>query len=162
MSVELFGIVATIGTIGYLLVSIFFALENISLKRQIHWILVGSVMAIAGSLTLSGIYTLPPCTFCWWQRILIYPTLVMTWAAAYAPTKPLLRAIGIMAGIGALVAAYHVFLQLGIVTSGVCGAGTVACTRIDLAIWGFMTIPAMSLATALGISISAFSASRKA
>lgn len=162
MSVTVFGILATIGSLGYLAASIIIALTNVKHRHNLWWIVIGGAIAIIGSLTLSTVYTLPPCTLCWWQRIFIYPTFIVAVAALYTPTKPILRSIGILASLGALVALYHVFLQLGIVSEGVCSAGTVACTRIDLAIFGFMTIPAMSLAAALGIAISAFSAVRKA
>jgi disulfide bond formation protein DsbB len=161
MTVTVFGAIATIGSLGFLAVSIILACTNASLRQRLYWILAGSLIAIAGSLTLSEVYTLPPCTFCWWQRIGLYPISIIALAALSSPSKPILRAIGALATFAALLAVFHVILQLGIVTTGVCSAGQVACTRIDLAIFGFMTIPAMSLAMALGIAVTAFDSARR-
>jgi disulfide bond formation protein DsbB len=67
--------------------------------------------ATAGSLYLSEVANLVPCRFCWYQRIAMYSLAVILVAAAIRRDRNI-RFYGILlAGLGALVSAYHYLVQ---------------------------------------------------
>lgn len=115
--------------------------------------------AMIGSLTYSEIYHLPPCLFCWWQRIFLYPQTILFGVALYR--HGIKNSLGYdifnyatpLAMIGTVISAYHIFLQQGIITStGKCLQNGISCTTIDIQVFGFLTIPIMAFI--LGIALS--------
>lgn len=109
--------------------------------------------AMIGSLIYSDFFKLPPCYFCWWQRIFMYPQVIIlgvsTW---YRDTKIWLSSF-ILSAIGALFSIYHILLQSNVInaSSSPCAADTVSCTRIDVLIFDWITIPIMCLSVFVGI-----------
>lgn len=102
--------------------------------------------ATLGSLFFSEVMRLPPCLLCWYQRILMYPLVVIftvglvtrdVHAARYA--WPL--AIG---GLG--VAVYHNLLYYHVIPESIvpCTTG-VSCTERQIEWLGVITIPLLSL-----------------
>lgn len=113
-----------------------------------------SLLAVLGSLYYSEIRNLAPCTFCWWQRIFLYPQVVLFGVALYTKQYQGAR-IGsiILSVIGGSIAIVHVLAQMGIRSTGLpCAANGVSCTSIDLILLGYITIPIMSL-TLYGVMI---------
>jgi disulfide bond formation protein DsbB len=89
---------------------------------------------------------LPPCVLCWYQRICMYPLVVVTTvgllhrdarAASYA--WPLVIA-------GLAVAVYHNLLYYHVIPESItpCAQG-VSCTDRQIEWLGFITIPLLSL-----------------
>lgn len=114
--------------------------------------------ATAGSLFFSVVMELPPCTLCWWQRIALFP-LVLVLPAGLFPYDP--RAVRYalpLASAGLLVAAYHVLVYYGVVPESLqpCSEG-VSCSQQLLQLFGFLDIPLLSflgflaLVTLLGV-----------
>lgn len=105
-----------------------------------------ALVAMLGSLFFSEVMKLPPCVLCWYQRIAMYPLVLIlargilrgdAGAGAYA--RPLSVA-------GWLIAAYHVLLYYGLLPDSVspCTEG-VSCTTRQIEWLGFVTIPLLSL-----------------
>lgn len=127
-----------------------------------HALVIGFIIglsAIAGSLTYSNIYMLAPCLFCWWQRIFLYPQIVLFAVALYRHGRTSAAGYDIfhystpLAIVGSCISLYHVFLQQGVIAStGACLQNGVSCTTIDISIFGFLTIPMMALI--LGVALS--------
>ena len=115
-----------------------------------------------GSLIYSDIFHFAPCVFCWWQRIFLYPQSVILGVALWKRTRdPWLPSI-ILSAIGICFSTYHVLLQSGIIgPSGACATTGVSCTKIDVLIFGWLTIPIMCLIMFAGILTFAFVAHRK-
>ena len=110
---------------------------------------VVAATATLGSLYLSEIEHLPPCTFCWYQRIAMYPLAVILLIAAVRRDHDVRIYAGVLATIGALLAAYHRLLQIfPRLDSGTCSTG-VPCTAAWFEIFGFITIPYMALSAFL-------------
>ena len=107
------------------------------------WLVAATAMA--GSLYFSEVAGLIPCTLCWYQRIAMYPLAVILLVAALRRdfgARPYATAL---AGIGAVISAYHVLLQrIPDLPSGSCSLQA-PCTAIDLERFGFVTIPVMAL-----------------
>ena len=115
--------------------------------------------AICGSLTYSEIYHLTPCLFCWWQRIFLYPQTIIFAVALYRHGRQSAAGYDIfhystpMAIISSIFSIYHIFLQKGILSSGACLQGGVSCAKIDVQVFGFLTMPMMALILGVGLSL---------
>jgi disulfide bond formation protein DsbB len=107
------------------------------------WLVAATSMA--GSLYFSEVGGLVPCALCWYQRIAMYPLAVILLIAAVRSDWGIRPYVTAVAGIGAVIAAYHALLQrLPGLPSGSCSV-TVPCSAIDLERFGFVTIPVMAL-----------------
>ena len=114
---------------------------------------IQACIATFGSLYFSEVMRLPPCTLCWYQRILMYP-LVLTIAVGI-----LRRDTGIylyvlpVSVFGLAIAIYHNLLYFGLIPEDIqpCTVG-IPCTTIQIQWLGFITIPLMSLTAFLVIS----------
>lgn len=110
-----------------------------------------ALIATTGSLYFSEVMHLPPCTLCWYQRILMYP-LVFVLAVSLLTNDPRLRLYALPLSVtGLVVAGYHNLLYYGVIPEGLtqCAAG-VSCTARQIEWLGFITIPLLSL-TAFGV-----------
>ena len=104
-----------------------------------------ALTATAGSLFLSEVAQLVPCTLCWYQRIAMYPLALILGIAAWRGDWGIRRYAAPLAAIGAVIAAYHVVLQrVPTLPSAGCSL-TAPCSAIDLERFGFVTIPVMAL-----------------
>lgn len=112
-----------------------------------------ALTATAGSLYLSEIAGFVPCTLCWYQRIAMYPLVVVLGIAAWRGDFAIRRYVVPLATIGAAIAAYHVALQrLPGLPSGGCSLN-LPCSAIDLERFGFVTTPVMALIAFLAILV---------
>lgn len=105
-----------------------------------------ALAATLGSLILSELIKLPPCVLCWYQRALMYPLVFVLGIGILRGDNKLYQYVLPMAGIGWLIAAYHSLLQWKIIPDelGPCVQG-VSCTTVQVNLFGFITIPFMSL-----------------
>lgn len=105
-----------------------------------------SLIATAGSLYFGEVLKYPPCTLCWYQRICMYPLVVILGSALWNDESRFYRAVLPLSTIGLLIAAYHNLLYYGIIPDSItpCSQG-VSCTSKQVEIFGFLTIPLMSL-----------------
>lgn len=103
---------------------------------------------IIGSLTYSEIIGYPACLFCWYQRIVIYPQLVI-FGIVLLYKKDTLLALwqGLaLSVISIVIGSIHYFIiDLGGKEVGNCVASGVSCTTRYVYEWGFVTIPLMGL-----------------
>lgn len=116
------------------------------------WVLV--TIATLGSLFFSEIVGVPVCVLCWYQRIAMYP-LVLILAIGLLPYDPrVLHYSAALTITGWLIAAYQVLLIAGIIPASAqpCVQG-VPCSETHVALLGFLNIPTLSLLTfsALGV-----------
>ncbi len=103
-----------------------------------------ALTAMLGSLFYSEILGLEPCPLCWYQRILMYPLVLITGTALLTKAKNYRAYIYPFTVIGALIAILHYTLQVFTVPVA-CGPGAVTCEVIHFASFGFVTIPFMAL-----------------
>ena len=116
-----------------------------------------ALVATVGSLAFSEILHLTPCTLCWYQRIAMYPlVLVIGVGVALGDRRVALYALPASV-IGLGIAVYHNLLYYGVLPEGLgqCALG-VSCTERQLELFGvpFLTIPTLSLIAFLVITSS--------
>jgi disulfide bond formation protein DsbB len=112
-------------------------------------------LSAAGSLFFSYVMEFAPCVLCWYQRICLFP-LVVILARGLFPFDPGAVRYGLwLAVLGWIVAAYHNLIYAGIVPESLqpCAKG-VSCTEEYIELFGVLSIPMMSLlafTTVIGI-----------
>jgi disulfide bond formation protein DsbB len=114
-----------------------------------------ALIATLGSLFFSEVMQLTPCVLCWYQRIIMYP-LVLILTVGILLRDPRLRFYVLpLSIIGLTIAVYHNLLYYNILPESIapCTAG-VSCTTRQIEWLGFITIPLMSLAAFTVITLS--------
>ena len=127
--------------------------------KELGWLLIFAAWILATSATLvslffSEIMQVPVCVLCWYQRIAMYP-LVLILALGLFPYDPkVARYAGPLVASGWVLALFHVLLVAGIIPKSAqpCVKG-IPCSETHVAFFGFLNIPIMSLLvfTLLGI-----------
>lgn len=110
------------------------------------WIV--ATIATLSSLFFSEVMSVPVCKLCWYQRIAMYP-LVLILAIGLFPYDPkVVRIAGILTSVGWLVALFHVLLVAGVIPENVqpCVLD-VPCAETHILLLGFLNIPVLSLVT---------------
>ena len=109
------------------------------------WLMVTG--ATLGSLFFSEIMELPPCSLCWVQRIFMFPLALILLAGLFPADGSVVRYALPLALCGAATAAFHLLLQLEVIpeSAAPCEQG-VSCTEVSMVLFGFVSIPMLSLA----------------
>ncbi len=108
------------------------------------WLLV-SVSAM-GSLFFSSVMEFAPCVLCWYQRIFLFPLVLILAIGLFPFDKKVVKYTLPLAIVGWLTAAYHNLLYAGIIPKSLqpCSQG-VSCTEEYINLFGFLSIPMLSL-----------------
>lgn len=105
-----------------------------------------SAFSTAGSLFFSEVMKLPPCLLCWYQRICMYPLVLILLAGLFPADKKVIRYSLPLTFTGLAIAVYHNLLYYNIIPESLapCVSG-VSCTTVQVNWLGFITIPLLSL-----------------
>lgn len=137
---------------------------NISKKQETFVMIIWgqALVAMLGSLFFSEIMGYIPCELCWYQRILMYPLVIIYGVYAFGKSKEralLLPGI-IMSGIGLLISIYHYLIQkVPAFQEAGDSCGIVPCNAQYVNYFGFVTIPflaAVAFAVIFVLSILLF------
>jgi disulfide bond formation protein DsbB len=105
-----------------------------------------------GALFFSEVMGLPPCVLCWYQRIFMFP-LVLLLPLGLIPFDPrIVRYALPLAAVGTVLAIFHVLLLHGLIPESIkpCTQG-VPCGQNPIEWFGFLGIPHLSLAAFVAI-----------
>ncbi len=123
-----------------------------------NWTLVFACWLIAcvstlGSLFFSEVMGFQPCVLCWYQRICMYPLVLILPAALFPFDRKVVRYAAPLALLGLLIAAFHLLLVAGYIPESIkpCVQG-VPCSEVQVEWFGFVTIPLLSAVSFLLIS----------
>ena len=110
----------------------------------IAWLL--ATIGTLGSLFFSEVLEFAPCVLCWYQRIMLYPLVITLGIGLFPLDKSAIRYSLPLAVIGWFVALYHNLLYSGIIPESLqpCRQG-VSCTETYIDLFGFLSIPMLSL-----------------
>tara|TARA_B100000886_G_scaffold319338_1_gene260017 strand:+ start:539 stop:982 length:444 start_codon:yes stop_codon:yes gene_type:complete len=108
------------------------------------WLIV--FVSTLGSLFFSYVMEFAPCVLCWYQRICLFP-LVLILARGLFPFDPNVGKYALpLAGVGWCLAAYHSLLYAEWIPADMqpCTQG-VSCTEVHIELFGLLSIPYLSL-----------------
>ncbi|MBI2012364.1 disulfide bond formation protein B [Candidatus Curtissbacteria bacterium] len=111
--------------------------------------------ATLGSLYFSEIRHFQPCLLCWYQRILMYPLIIILGVAILRKDKNVAYYVLPLTILGAAIALYHYLLQMTVlsqITPISCSAYG-PCREVQALFLGFVTIPFLSLTAFVVISV---------
>ncbi len=161
MSIELLNYLLAIGTLvmqvvtvgflaAYFLRSKFPVLRDAIEPFEKWGIQVGLLLSIAGvviTLFYSEVLGFEPCFLCWWQRVFLYPQVVLfalaSWRQVDVASATLLSIW--LSAIGALFALYHHIMQVFPEGALPCSANGPSCAKITFIEFGYITYPMMAL-----------------
>lgn len=126
---------------------------KIFLRKYIVYLAwIQSIAATLGSLYYSEIRHFTPCVLCWYQRIFMYPLVIIIAVGILRRDKKLYQYVLPMSILGWFIAFYHILLQKGVLPESIapCVIGASCATKYT-GYFGFITIPVMSLAAFSGI-----------
>jgi disulfide bond formation protein DsbB len=114
------------------------------------WLLVFGCWVVAsmstlGALFFSEIMELPPCVLCWYQRIFMFPLVLLLPAGLFPFDARVVRYALPLALAGWLVSLFHVLLVVGLIPEAIrpCTQG-VPCSETQIQWLGFVNIPLLS------------------
>lgn len=81
-----------------------------------------AMIATFGSLYASQILKLEPCVFCWYQRIMMFPLVIILGMGVYRTDKKIIPYVIALPLIGALIAFIQTFFSYFNITTPVCGS----------------------------------------
>lgn len=105
-----------------------------------------SLLAVLGSLYYSNVMNLPPCILCWYQRIVMYPLVIILGVGILRKdVKVWITALPLTV-IGLFIAVYHNLLYYKLLPEALtpCVTG-ISCTTKLIELFGFLTIPLQAL-----------------
>lgn len=123
-------------------------------KNALLIIFIVSLIAVTGSLFFSEYAQYLPCKLCWFQRIFMYPLVIILGLAYFKNKRELLQAVIPLSIIGFLFALYHYAIQMyntfiapvpDSLTPCSTGGLTPECTDYYFMYFDYITIPMLSL-----------------
>ncbi|MDO8452412.1 MAG: disulfide oxidoreductase, partial [bacterium] len=117
-----------------------------------------ALTSMLGSLYYSEVAGYEPCKLCWYQRILMYPLVLLFGFAILKKRKDVTDYALLLSLVGAVIAGYHYLLQRGIVPNIGCAAigYSVSCSQRFVMQFGYLTIPLMAFSGFALISVLLF------
>lgn len=115
-----------------------------------------SFIATSGSLYFSEILKYEPCTLCWYQRIFMYPLVIILGVAIVKKDYKISIYSLILSIIGSFISTYHYLIQKVPYLSTTSTCGRIPCTGDYLNWFDFITIPFLCLISFIIISICSF------
>lgn len=163
-------------SIGTLLVYIFFAVLTIVIifklqtnkkfkkyfvflrNNALSFAFLVALGAMFGSLFFSEVAHFEPCTLCWWQRVFLYPQVIILGIAFWKKDRQARLYTILLSLIGASIAGYqYIITALAPVSPlGICSATGPSCLTNYFTEFGFITSPFMSFTAFVLIAVLAF------
>ena len=115
---------------------------------------IAALVASALTLVYSDVFGFLPCGLCWFERIALYPQVIISGIALYmrdwvfAPMYLLGLSL-----IGALIALYHHYLQMGGSELVACPATAISCAQRILFEFNYITYPLMAFSLFMVIAL---------
>lgn len=123
-------------------------------KFGLIFIFLISFLATVGSLSFSDILKWTPCKLCWYQRIFMYPQILIVFIGLLIKDKKVFVYNLWLSLIGFLIALFHYLIQMNIIRGIDCNlvSSSATCIKINF-YYGFISIPFMAMISFLLIII---------
>ena len=121
-----------------------------------------ALLATAGALFLGEVMGKTPCVLCWYQRIAMFPLVVILGVGLLKSDHQSVRYALPLAWAGWVISLYHCLIFWGVVSEGLtpCRQG-VSCADADVQVAGAVPIPLLSLVAFSAILALLWFAKRK-
>ena len=130
---------------------------NKKLENSLLIIWVTSLVATLGSLYFSEVRGYIPCDLCWYQRILMYPIVIISTIAYIQKNARIALTTAVFAIIGGSMSLYHYGIQkISLLQESAPACGLVSCTGSYINWLGFITIPFLALTAFIIIAAVSF------
>ena len=124
-------------------------------KHALRLSFITALVAVLGSLFYSNVIGFAPCELCWWQRIFLYPQVIILFIALRHKDRHVFKYVGSLSVVAAIISLYQVYIQLGGFSVLPCTAVGSACAKVFINSYGYITIPVMSLTICLYLLVFA-------
>ncbi len=116
------------------------------------WLL--AAISTLGALFLGEVMGYTPCVLCWYQRICMFPLVLILGAGLFPLDLKVLRYALPLTLTGLGIAVFQMLVQYGVVSESItpCTEG-VPCSQVAVEWFGFLTIPLLSVAAFLAIAV---------
>lgn len=121
-------------------------------RHALILMLIVAVVATGGSLFLSEIAGWTPCKDCWFQRIFMYPQVLLLAIAIWKRDHAIAKYILVLSLIGIVLSTHHYIEQIEATFFAVstdplvpCDDTGVSCAKTYTFRFGYITIPMMAL-----------------
>jgi disulfide bond formation protein DsbB len=116
------------------------------------WII--ALLATVGSLFFSEVMQFPPCVLCWYQRIALFPLVLIIGVGIVLRDRRMKYYALPVCLSGLAISIYHNLLYYGVIPESItpCTQG-VPCNSVQIEWLGFITIPLMALAAFVSVSL---------
>lgn len=134
-----------------------------AVSYPIHLAWITALIATVGSLFFSEAMQLPPCVLCWYQRIAMYPLVIVIAVGITLRDRRLKYYALPLSVAGGAISLYHNLLYYKILPENIspCVRG-ISCTTRQIEWLGFVTIPLMALTAFTVITLCLWLGGRKA
>lgn len=102
-----------------------------------------ATVTTVGSLYYSEVAGFAPCTLCWYQRIAIYPQVIVLWVAAARRDTSVWLTSTLLAALGVAISAWHIVIERNPALAGPCDPAN-PCAIKWVEEFGVLTIPTMA------------------
>ena len=150
----IFGQIFIVGAIIYLLFfrNIKNRLINFINKYTLVLTFFLALLATSSSLYYSQIAGFAPCELCWFQRIFMYPLVIIFGLAMIKKDNKIVDyGLGLVT-IGSLISLYHNYIYYTAVSTGFCSI-VAPCTEKYFTTFNYISIPLMALTSFLMIGL---------
>lgn len=156
--VDLSGIATLISLIAAIAIAVkVYPFSRVQLAALMFLVSFG---CLVGSLFMSEVLKLTPCNLCWWQRIFMYPVVVLSGIAIIRKNTDnlFINTIGLSVP-GLLVALFNVYVQYAPKDTAAlfCDPNN-PCSEIDVIALNVLTLPMMSAVAFLFLLACAWAA----
>ena len=125
-------------------------------KYAIPFGFIVALSAISGSLFYSELVGFEPCVLCWWQRVFLYPQVILFGVALWKGKTDVFSYAVPLVLLSTVLSVYHEYVYLGGTSILPCTALGGACSKIYVLAFGYITIPMMSLTISIFILLLAW------
>lgn len=129
------------------------------IQRFGYWLIfLISFLATIGSLSFSEILGWLPCKLCWYQRILMYPQVLISFIAIWLKDKKIYLYHIWLSFFGFFIALFHYLIQREVIKGVDCNlviSNGSCLSKINFS-FGFVSIPFMAMTAFLMIIVISF------
>ena len=113
---------------------------------MLYFAWVMSCLSLLGSLYMSDVLHFEPCHLCWYQRICLYPLVIILGMAICRASTDVVPYLIPQIVIGACLSAYQIIIQEfpALQAIKLCGSGPSCTDKIDIGL-GIISLPMMGM-----------------